>query len=106
MRTKEQRREANKRYKAKNGVHWKARELVRRKILGDFVLQQKLGKRCDLCREDDVTKLVFHHVDPTTKLFSVGSANRSIKAIVEELAKCVLWCKKCHNKYHHENRKK
>lgn len=49
---------------------------------------------CEVCVYD------FHHLDPTTKLFGVGSklvvATYSWEKIRAELDKCVLLCANCH----------
>jgi hypothetical protein len=68
----------------------------------EFLAQQKAGKVCTMChREADPRKLLFHHVDPATKLFTVGAhTGRSIQALIAEIAKCVIWCKPCHTKHH------
>jgi hypothetical protein len=92
----------NQRY---NAMHKELRR-EHRQAQRDFVLAQKTGKVCALCGEDDVTKLVFHHLNPATKSFSLGSATRPTKTTLEEVAKCVIWCKICHDKYHHEKQKK
>jgi hypothetical protein len=71
-----------------------------------FIQQQKTGKQCALCGEADVTKLCFHHRDPATKSFSLsGAGNKaSIERIMEEIAKCVVWCRACHQAYHMKKR--
>jgi hypothetical protein len=52
-------------------------------------------------KEADPSRLVFHHSDPATKLFVVGShGGRPIQAIVDEVAKCVLVCRPCHIAHH------
>jgi hypothetical protein len=40
--------------------------------------------------------LVFHHVDPTRKSFGLAATSRSVAALRQELAKCVLVCANCH----------
>jgi hypothetical protein len=68
----------------------------------EYVAQQKVGKICTMChKEADPRKLLFHHVDPATKCFNLGSPGaRSIQAIIDEIAKCVVWCRSCHGKFH------
>ena len=40
----------------------------------------------------------FHHKDPSTKLFepNSGCCSRSLKAVLNEIAKCELVCANCH----------
>jgi hypothetical protein len=40
----------------------------------------------------------FHHRDPSTKEFTIGSkiSNRTISALLAEIAKCDLLCANCH----------
>ena len=47
-------------------------------------------------------KLVWHHTDPDTKLFTVGNAcsKFSWREILAELDKCVVLCSDCHGKAH------
>jgi len=80
-----------------------SRENLQRKALTEFTTQQKIGKRCALCGESDAVKLVFHHRDPATKSFGISNVGgRTREAILEEMKKCVLWCKACHTAYHHK----
>ena len=98
---REKRREYTRRYHREHPSYQKDRVRNRR----DFIRQQKMGKTCELCGEDDVTKLVFHHRDPSTKLFGLSTTGHSDQAILDEVAKCVVWCKTCHDTYHRELRK-
>lgn len=57
------------------------------------------GGRCVLCGYDEYPgALQFHHLDPATKLFSIGheGITRSFAAMKAEAAKCVLLCANCH----------
>lgn len=40
--------------------------------------------------------LDFHHVDPKSKLFSIGAALRTMAAIKREVVKCTVLCAVCH----------
>lgn len=56
------------------------------------------GGACQLCGyARSLRALDFHHVDPTTKQFSIaGSHNRSWDSLRAELDKCLLVCSNCH----------
>lgn len=62
-------------------------------------LVEEAGGACRLCGYDRcVAALQFHHIDPTTKSFGLGSRglSRSIERLRDEAAKCVLLCGNCH----------
>ena len=62
-------------------------------------LIREAGGRCQLCGYDRCAgALQFHHVDPSTKSFGLGSRGlaRSIDALRREASKCVLLCATCH----------
>ena len=68
---------------------------------------EAFGGKCRDCDETRIDKLEFHHLDPSTKLYNLGSmwAHRIEDRIQEELKKCVLLCKKCHWESHRNERK-
>lgn len=56
---------------------------------------------CIICGEKHPACLDFHHIDPNTKKFDIGSGLRSNKPkqlIEEEIKKCILICSNCHRK--------
>lgn len=58
-----------------------------------------LGGECQNCGyKKHPGVLEFHHIDATTKSFSIsgGGLSRSWAKIKEELQKCVLVCANCH----------
>ena len=63
------------------------------------VLVEEAGGRCALCGHDRcIRALHFHHVDPSTKSFTVshGGVTASIARARGEAAKCILLCSNCH----------
>src|SRR4051812_28815819 len=69
----------------------------RRLKIKQMALAHKGGK-CVRCGYDKSARaLVFHHPDPKSKDFAVGTDGytRSWKKIVEELDKCELLCSNC-----------
>lgn len=58
-----------------------------------------LGGKCVDC--GDVNNLDVHHVDPTTKSFTLADGwHHAWAKILVEAKKCVLLCKPCHIKRH------
>lgn len=61
---------------------------------------QSMGGTCYVCGYDRyIGAMDLHHIDPSTKLFSMGGMRANPKAwsrIVEELRKCILVCANCH----------
>jgi len=72
--------------------------VVRRRARVRFQLIEEAGGRCLLCGHDrKMAALQFHHVDPTTKLFTLRNGDtRSLKRMRAEAAKCILLCANCH----------
>ena len=60
-----------------------------------------LKNSCVICDEPDPVVIDFHHIDPETKLFTIGSSlNRSKEAIKTEAEKCVCLCANCDRRVH------
>jgi len=63
------------------------------------LLVEEAGGRCQLCGYDRcIAALQFHHLDPTTKRFSLAhlGASRSLARSRAEARKCALLCANCH----------
>lgn len=65
-----------------------------------WLRQQKIGKCCKYCTEDDPRCLDYHHRDRSTKLADVSNMWHQYgkPRILEEIAKCDLVCANCHRK--------
>lgn len=63
-----------------------------------FWIVQRLGAKCAFCGETNVKILEIDHKDPNTKKFEVKSklSCKRIK-LIEEVDKCQLLCKPCHD---------
>ena len=74
---------------------------IRRHFVKDKAITTKGGK-CQICGYNRCKRaLHFHHVDDTTKTFSLsGNHALSWKKIEAELDKCVLVCSNCHAEIH------
>ena len=67
----------------------------RRRVKEQLVAEA--GGCCTLCGYDRcIAALQFHHVDPSTKRFTVTARRVSWDRVREEAAKCVLLCANCH----------
>jgi hypothetical protein len=76
---------------------WEAVARRRRKVKATLV--REAGGECRQCGYSRcVEALHFHHVDPATKIFSIGSRGltRSLDVLRTEAAKCALLCANCH----------
>lgn len=64
-------------------------------------LVEERGGRCEDCGYNlSVAALEFHHRDPATKEFTLGTFNGSWDRLVAEAAKCDLLCANCHRRRH------
>ncbi len=88
-------------YKKENGIALQSQKGLRIKAS----VIKTMGGGCKICGySKNITALEFHHLDPSQKLFVLDSrsfSNRSIKAIEEELKKCILVCSNCHQEIHY-----
>lgn len=59
------------------------------------------GGACSRCGyKACLRSLDFHHIDPSTKSFTVSNYSGKWETIQKELDKCVLICKNCHGELH------
>ena len=66
-------------------------------------LQDKYKTPCAKCGETRMYCIVFHHIDPKTKLFNIGGADKHTEEeIKDETKKCVCLCENCHREFHHK----
>ena len=63
----------------------------------------KASLECEKCGFKHPAAIDFHHIDPKTKEFSIGSElynGKSIESIKEEMKKCIVLCANCHRIEH------
>lgn len=59
--------------------------------------------KCEICGENHIATLVFHHRNPKEKEIDMGkviSQHISKKRILKEIKKCQILCANCHRKLH------
>lgn len=65
------------------------------------------GGKCEICGYNkNISALQFHHIDPTTKKFTLDARTierKKDEEIIEEYNKCQLLCSNCHQEIHHPN---
>lgn len=61
-----------------------------------ITLVEKHGGKCSCCDYSNKQLLHFHHVDPSTKKFSIGRNDFRMSRLEEEANKCILLCGNCH----------
>lgn len=84
-------------YAANKKQHIEAVKKSKAKVHDWFVAYKKT-LTCS-CGVDDFRCLDFHHRDPATKEFNIGSCawgNRGRPALEKEIAKCDVLCANCH----------
>lgn len=104
--------EKRKQYHKQYSLNWKTTNRhrinesmrIQRENMKQWLLEQKQGKSCIECSENDPKKLDFHHLDPSTKIDGIAHMLQSCPGPVakertlEEMRKCILLCKPCHKK--------
>ena len=62
-----------------------------------------LGGKCEICGDDNIFHLCFHHKNSHEKEYNIQDIIDSRWTIVEkEIKKCQLLCKNCHNELHYK----
>lgn len=63
------------------------------------------GNECYLCHRSFPDYVYdFHHIDPSTKEFSIANGNtKSKERISNEAHKCIMLCSNCHRWVEHSN---
>lgn len=57
---------------------------------------------CAKCGERRLYVIDFHHIDPSTKSFTIGDSYRGSNDKIEaEIKKCVCLCSNCHREFHY-----
>ena len=79
--------------RAKAVVEWKLR--TKRK------LAELKGGKCILCGYNKyIGNLVFHHIDPNKKEFTISGKSIAFEKLKLEAEKCILLCHNCHGEVH------
>lgn len=72
-----------------------------RKRNSDFLKEIKKKSKCENCGENHPATLDFHHIDDSTKDFSLSrNQGKSLKELQTEIEKCKILCSNCHRKLH------
>jgi len=82
-------------YKLKAKKSKKKYRILTRETVRDI----KSESKCMLCGESRSECLVFHHLDPRTKLFCIANAihdGYALYKVQKEIDKCVVLCRNCH----------
>lgn len=69
-------------------------------------LIEEFGGKCSICGYNKCrNSLVFHHIDPSKKDFSISYKGKtaSINTLRNEARKCKLVCANCHGELHEKN---
>lgn len=95
-------REISKRSWAKNREKRTATDRNRMHTHFNFI--NSLKQPCVKCSDSRFYVIEFHHIDPTTKLFTISDGQKSHKSkedVENEVKKCVCLCRNCHKEFHY-----
>ena len=69
-----------------------------------FNFINSLKGSCVKCGDSRFYVIEFHHIDPTTKSFTISDgqkAHKSKEDVLNEVKKCVCLCRNCHKEFHY-----
>lgn len=95
-------REYNREYYQRDRLRHIAETRQRQKLTNDKVVALKLAKGCEKCGYKKCARaLQYHHLrDKKYEVAKMVAQGRSMTAIYEEIAKCILVCANCHAEIH------
>ena len=96
----------NKEYYIKNKEKEIGRTKSRKFEMKKWFSEYKKTLKCEICGENHIACLEFHHKDVSDKKFEIsGALSRdyySKNKILSEVEKCNVLCANCHRKHHFE----
>ena len=97
---------SQRRYYDKNKQKVKEQSKLRRRKIATWFREYKSVLICSHCGYSFAGRpeaCDFHHLDPLTKEYTMNSASQaSMKALREEIEKCIPLCANCHRIVHSE----
>lgn len=94
---KTERREYNRKWRSKNKEKIRAYRAEHQQWIRK---QLTLHGPCAHCRQHDLNLLLFHHIDPATKNFSVAGRITDKHILLSEIDLCIVLCYSCHRIHH------
>lgn len=91
-------------YRKKNIERWKQYDKNRNEKNKSIVDEWK-SQGCSRCDEKRYWVIDAHHIDPSTKEYSIGHTSHGTNKIINELKKCIPLCSNCHRDLHYQQRK-
>lgn len=95
--------EYQKEHFQQNKKTYSAQLRKRREDRAKWFVSLKSQLKCEICGEDHPACLDFHHSNADEKFMGVAemvSFAYSEERILQEIAKCNVWCANCHRKHH------
>lgn len=87
-------------YKAAHREDLRGKDVMKQQRFLGNLRTLKAAQCCDDCGTSEGV-LDYHHTDPTMKRYTVSEmCNNSLEAFVDEVAKCTVQCRSCHQKRH------
>ena len=95
-----------KEYYNKNKARYVIKEKTYRENFVDWFNQYKITLKCQVCGENHIACLHFHHLNPKEKDCAIAKLvhSKSKIRLLKELKKCVVLCANCHAKEHYNQK--
>ena len=104
----EKRKQSQRDHYYRNKDRYLKRNRERKKRLKRQWLEFKGSLSCEMCGENHISTLDFHHIEkhPDNRAVNKLVSNYNFKEAYEEIKKCAVLCANCHRKHHHNRRAK
>ena len=95
IKNREHKRNQYYKFKEKHLARVELRYKEKREIIDSF------KDFCKICGDDRNPVLVFHHLNPKLKLFTITAGWMfSDEKLLKEISKCIVLCSNCHREFH------
>lgn len=75
----------------------------RKYVISNWFKKFKSTLKCEICGENDIACLDFHHIDKNEKEYNIAYLSKfgSLSKLKNEISKCKVLCSNCHRKLHY-----
>ena len=88
-----------------NKKYYADKQIKTRKRNRKYIDEIKYNSKCEVCFENDIACLDFHHLhNKKISIANMSTMGNALSDIDKEINKCAVLCSNCHRKLHYHNK--